>query len=249
MDERYLRSVSLRRLPYEGSYLASLPAVRALSRMGELEFAAPITFLVGENGTGKSTLLEAIAIQCGFNPEGGTLNFTFSTYDSHSELYKLLSLTKGHIRPGDGFFLRAESFYNAASYIDELDSIDAASPPVIESYGGVSLHAQSHGESFFSLITHRFGGKGLYLLDEPEAALSPSRQMALLVRLHQLAQMQSQFVIATHSPILLSYPGARIYELSDNGIRSTRYEDTQTYRITKDFLDHPQRMLKYLLEE
>lgn len=153
------------------------------------------------------------------------------------------------MRPEDGFFLRAESFYNAASYIEELDSIAAVSPPIIESYGGISLHAQSHGESFFSLVTHRFGGKGLYLLDEPEAALSPSRQMALLVRLHQLAQMQSRFIIATHSPILLSYPGARIYELSEDGIRSTRYEDTQTYRITKDFLDHPQRMLKYLLEE
>lgn len=248
MDDKYIRSVRMDSFPREDSYLSRLPAVRNLAALEELELDGRVTFLVGENGTGKSTLLEAIAVKFGFNPEGGTLNFAFSTFDSHSELHRHIRLVKGFERPADGFFLRAESFYNAASYIEELDKIMAASPKIIESYGGKSLHEQSHGESFFSLVMNRFGGRGLYILDEPEAALSPSRQMSLLIRINELVKSNSQFIIATHSPILLGYPDAEIYELSENGIIRTPYEETETYSVTKAFLDNPKRMLRYLFE-
>ena len=204
--------------------------------------------LIGINGTGKSTLMEALAIKCGFNPEGGTKNFRFATNETHSELYRYLKITRGYKRERDGFFLRAESFYNAASYIEELDEIPASSPKIRESYGGESLHRQSHGESFMSLALHRFGGRGLYILDEPEAALSPARQMALLSRIDQLVKQDSQFIIATHSPILMAYPDADIYSLSSEGIRLTPYQDTEHYRLTKQFLDHPDSMLRYLLD-
>lgn len=173
----------------------------------------PVTFLVGENGSGKSTLLEAIAVSCGFNAEGGTRNFTFSTRATHSELGEYITVAKRRY-PRDGFFLRAESFYNVATNIDEMDEEPSFSPRLIDSYGGVSLHSQSHGESFLALVQNRFGGEGLYLLDEPEAALSPTRQLTLLGEMHQLVERNSQFIIATHSPILMAYPGARIYELS-----------------------------------
>lgn len=172
IKNRYISNVKIATPPAADSYLASLPAVRCLSSMGQLSFDAPVTFFVGENGTGKSTLLEAIAVSYGFNPEGGTRNFNFSTQDSHSSLYEHIQLGRGDY-PKDGYFLRAESFYNLASNIDELDQYPDRSRHIIDSYGGVSLHRQSHGESFLSLIHNRFGGNGLYLLDEPEAALSP----------------------------------------------------------------------------
>lgn len=210
----------------------------------------PVTFLVGENGTGKSTLLEAIAVAAGFNAEGGTRNFTFSSRETHSQLYEYLHLVKGVRRPRDGFFLRAESFYNVASNIDDLNKIPTSRPPLIDSYGGKSLHEQSHGESFLALVLNRFGGEGLYLLDEPEAALSPSRQMSLLAYLHQLVERNSQLVIATHSPILMAYPGAYIYVLSkDEGICRTPYEQTEHYIVTREFLNHPEKMIQYLLCE
>ena len=170
IKNRYISNVKMATPPAADSYLASLPAVRCLSSMGQLSFDAPVTFFVGENGTGKSTLLEAIAVSYGFNPEGGTRNFNFSTQDSHSSLYEHIQLGRGDY-PKDGYFLRAESFYNLASNIDELDQYPDRSRHIIDSYGGVSLHRQSHGESFLSLIHNRFGGNGLYLLDEPEAAL------------------------------------------------------------------------------
>ena len=147
------------------------------------------------------------------------------------------------------FFFRAESFYNVATNIDELDQGPSFGPRIIDSYGGMSLHEQSHGESFLALVEHRFGGQGLYLLDEPEAALSPTRMMSLLVLLHQLVGQGSQFIIATHSPILMAYPGARIYQLSQQGIEPVAYRETEHYQLTRRFLEAPERMLQLLFEE
>lgn len=203
---------------------------------------------VGENGTGKSTLLEAVAVAYGFNPEGGTKNFDFSTEDSHSELWQALTLVKRGFA-SDGFFLRAESFYNVASNIDQMDRTPSFGGRIIDSYGGVSLHHRSHGESFLALVQNRFGGHGVYLLDEPEAALSPTRQLTLLAQIHALVERDSQFIIATHSPILMAYPGAEILEFSEDGIRSAAYRETEHYQVTRRFLEDPERMLRYLLEE
>jgi predicted ATPase len=208
-----------------------------------------VTFIVGENGSGKSTLLEAIAVAVGFNAEGGTKNFHFSTRDSHSPLHNYLRIVRSHVRPRDGFFLRAESFFNVATNIEQLDSEPSFGPPVIDSYGGKSLHEQSHGESFLSLLIDRFGGNGLYILDEPEAALSPTRQLAVLSRMHQLVKESSQFIIATHSPILMAYPDALIYHLDSSGFSPVSYKDTEHYEVTKAFLDNPERMLRELLAE
>ena len=242
----YADSVFLRRPLEANSYLNSLPAVNWLKEH-RLMLDTPVTFLVGENGSGKSTLLEAIAVSCGFNAEGGTRNFTFSTRATHSELGEYITVAKRRY-PRDGFFLRAESFYNVATHIDEMDEEPSFSPRLIDSYGGVSLHSQSHGESFLALVQNRFGGEGLYLLDEPEAALSPTRQLTLLGEMYQLVERDSQFIIATHSPILMAYPGARIYELSENGIASVEYRETEHYQLTRRFLENPERMLRYLLE-
>lgn len=222
----------------------SLPVIRHLER---LQLNRKVTFLVGENGTGKSTLLEAIAVNFGFNPEGGSRNFNFSTKSTHSDLHNYITLVKGARRPKDGYFLRAESFYNVATEIERMDEEPSFDPPLIGAYGGKSLHAQSHGESFFSLVMNRFFGNGLYLLDEPEAALSPSRQMALLSRVHDLAENNSQFIIATHSPILITYPNAQIYVLTEHGITLTPYWQTEHYIVTKRFLENPETMLRYLL--
>ena len=169
-DSIFLRRISLARTPED--YTAALPVVRALQKSGGLSFSVPVTFFVGENGSGKSTLLEAIAVASGFNPEGGSRNFCFSTNETHAALAEELHLVRGPRRARDGYFLRAESFYNAASYLDELDEIPAYAPHLLDAYGGKSLHEQSHGESFFSLLLHRFAGGGLYLLDEPEAAFT-----------------------------------------------------------------------------
>lgn len=226
-------------------YPFSLPAVKGLDR---LELHPKMTILVGENGSGKSTLLEAIAVSLGFNPEGGTKNFAFGTRASHSELHEYLRVAKGIRRPRNGFFLRAESFFNVATEIERLDEEPSFGPPVINSYGGRSLHEQSHGESFLALLTNRFGGQGLYLLDEPEAALSPQRQLAALSRIHDLILDGSQFVIATHSPILMAYPDARIYQLASDGIAPIAYEDTEHFQVTRDFLADPSRMLRVLFE-
>lgn len=242
----YIKHMRLDGTPHSG-YLQKLPAVRSLQRDGGMRFCSDVTFFVGENGTGKSTLLEGLAVACGFNAEGGTRNFSFATAETHSELGTLLTITKQGM-PRDGFFLRAESFYNVASEVERLQKLDPVHP-IYASYGGKSLHDQSHGESFMALVQHRFGEKGLFLLDEPEAALSPLRQMALLAHLHRLVQAGGQFIIATHSPILLAYPGACIYEFTEEGIAQTPYEQTEHYRITKQFLDAPRRMLAILLEE
>lgn len=248
MSGVYLAAVRLRReLPGE-SWLRRLGPVNYLAEVGVLEFDRPVTFLVGENGTGKSTLLEGVAVACGFNPEGGTRNFHFSTRATHSVLGEYLTPVRKRY-PRDGFFLRAESFYNVATNIDEMDEVPSSAPCLIGSYGGVSLHSQSHGESFLALVQNRFGGEGLYLLDEPEAALSPSRLLTLMGEMGQLVKADSQFIVATHSPILMAFPRARIYELSEEGIRAVAYRETEHYQLTKRFLDDPERMLRYLLEE
>ena len=328
--KHYLLEVLLLRekVPSFDQFPFNLPAVRNLDR---LVLHPAVTFLVGENGTGKSTLMEAIAVACGFNPEGGTRNFNFATHASHSVLEpfptllthltgisrllarrgprrglydrkwavttssgretpafggpnpsigvapplarcptsrrapqlsrvngfgpsngsirseraldEYLRIVRGPRRRRDGFFLRAESFYNVATEIENLGD------GLIDSYGGRSLHAQSHGESFLALFMNRFGGKGLYLLDEPEAALSPTRQMALISRLHELVEDDSQFVIATHSPIIMAYPHARIFLLTESGIEEISYEETEHYRVTRDFLSNREKLLKILMED
>ena len=184
---------------------------------------------------------------CGFNAEGGTRNFDFSTRATHSSLHEYLTVGRTAY-PRDGFFLRAESFYNVATNIDEMDEASFG-PRLIDSYGGVSLHDQSHGESFLALVEHRFGGNGLYLLDEPEAALSPTRMMSLLVLMRNLVKKHSQFIIATHSPILMAYPGACIYQLSQDGINRVAYRDTEHYQLTRRFLEAPERMIDLLFRE
>lgn len=245
----FLRSIRLSdELPKE-SYLNQVAAIRHLKRMGELNFQKPVTFLVGENGVGKSTLIEGIAVAMGFNPEGGSINFSFSTEDSHSELHRFLAVSKGTKRRKDGYFLRAESYYNVASNIDQLDREPGLGARLIDSYGGKSLHHQSHGESFLSLIEHRFGGNGIYILDEPEAALSPMRMMELICHIHDLVEKNSQFIISTHSPILMAYPNAEVLQISEKGIESVSYEDTEHFRLTRQFLNAPEKMLQYLLKK
>ncbi|SAL77024.1 recombination protein F [Caballeronia peredens] len=247
ISSQYISRITLMRdkAPDFGVYPFSLPAVRALDT---LEPHPKVTFLVGENGSGKSTLLEAIAVSMGFNPEGGTKNFRFGTRASHSPLHEYLRIAKGFRRPRDGFFLRAESFFNVATEIEQLDDEPGFGPPVIASYGGKSLHERSHGESFLTLLMERFGGQGLYLLDEPEAALSPQRQLAALARIHDLVKDDSQFIIATHSPILMAYPDAWIYALTEDGIERVAYEDTEHFKVTRAFLANPERMLRTLLD-
>ena len=225
-------------------YPFSLPAIRALE---SIELHPTMTFLVGENGSGKSTLLEAMAVSLGFNAEGGSRNFGFSTRASHSELHEYLRIAKG-VRPRDGFFLHAESYFNLGTEIEHLDEEPDGGPPVIGAYGGRSLHEQSHGESFMALLKNRFHGHGLYLLDEPEAALSPARQIEAMSRLHDLVRQRSQFVIATHSPILMAYPDALILHCGPDGVRPIRYEDTEHFRITRDFLNHRERVIDILME-
>jgi predicted ATPase len=243
-NSQFLRSLEIKRdnIANSNEYPFNLQAVKELSK---LEFHPKVTFIVGENGTGKSTILEAIAVACGFNAEGGTKNFNFFTQNTHSELSNYIKLVKGVRTPKDGFFLRAESFYNFASNVDDLER---ERPGILESYGGKSLHQQSHGESFFSVFMNRFNGNGLYILDEPEAALSPARQMAMITRMHELVKEGSQFVIATHSPIMMAYPYAVIYEIKDK-ISVVEYEETEHYQVMKSFITDTGRMINILLED
>ena len=226
------------RIPDATKFPYTLPAVRGLST---LEFHPKVTFLVGENGSGKSTLMEAVAVACGLNPEGGSRNFNFATRASHSPLDEAIRLVKAPAITGDSFFLRAESYYNVATEVDRLG------PEILRSYGSVSLHEQSHGESFFALFRNRFGDNGLYLMDEPEAALSPQRQLQFLVLLHDYLDRGGQFVIATHSPIIMAYPDATIYQLDGAGVRPVAYEETEHYTVTRAFLANRRRSLSILL--
>lgn len=228
------------RATLDSQYAAELPSIKSLNR---LELHPRVTFFIGENGSGKSTLLEAMAVADGFNAEGGTRNFDFHSKDSHSDLYKWVRLgrsSRGR-RRSDGFLLRAESFYNVASEIEKL-GLDTL-------YSHRSYHEQSHGESFIDLMTNRLRGDGLYLFDEPEAALSPQRQLAFLVAMHELVEKEAQFVIATHSPIIMAYPNAWIYEFGPQGIQRVEYRETEHYRVTHAFLNRPEQMLRQLLGE
>lgn len=243
---QYIRDVKLNKdkvTDYD-KYPLCLPVIQSLD---VLELHPSVTFIVGENGSGKSTLLEAIAVAYGFNPEGGSKNFSFSTNDTHSNLHEYIKLTKGIKKPDTGYFLRAESFYNVASNIDELDR-EGYGPRVIDSYGGVSLHEQSHGEAFFSAFINRFSANGVYILDEPEAALSPSRQLAMISRIDQLVKEKCQFIIATHSPILMSYSNSVLYEITDS-IQEKHYTETYHFNITKSFLNAPEKFLEILLKD
>ncbi len=245
---KYINRISFDNKLDENSYLNNLPIIKYLSREQELSFNSNVTFFVGENGTGKSTLLEAIAVAYGFNAEGGSKNFRFSTNATHSELFEHIRVSRcGHAK--DGFFLRAESLYNVATNIDEMDEAPSFDTPIIEGYGGVSLHEQSHGESFLAIVQNRFFGNGLYILDEPEAALSPMRLLTLMAEINELVKKNSQFIIATHSPILMTLPNAQILEFSENGIKSVRYQETEHFQITKTFLDNPEKMIHYLLND
>ncbi len=237
-EKPYLKKVSLRRDLIENfeEYPFNIPAIKNLE---SLEFHEDVTFFVGENGSGKSTLLEAIALHQGFSLEGGSKNVTLNTHDNASKLQDFLTISKGFGKPSDYYFLRAESFYNVATYMEEL-KYDVA---------GKFLHEQSHGESFMAVISQKLRGKGLYIFDEPEAALSPNRQLALLSILHDLVKKKSQFIIATHSPILLAYPNAKILEMTNDGINEIKYEDTEHYKTTKNFLNNTDRMLELLLRE
>lgn len=212
--------------------------IPSTTRLEKLEFRRSVTFIIGENGSGKSTLVEAIAVNAGFNPEGGGRNFNFNTMTSHSELFEDLRLVRTAYRNRDGYFLRAESFYNVASEIDRVFS-----PGDKQRIYGGSLHEQSHGESFLALLHNRLNGNGLYIFDEPESALSIVSQFNMLTRIKQLVDKKSQFIIATHSPILMAYPDADIYSVTNSGIQLINYEDTEQYKLTKYFMNNYQRMI------
>jgi len=239
----FLREMNMREKPSNPQeYPFSIPALKG----GDLHvrFAHPVTFFAGENGSGKSTVLEALAIQCGFNPAGGSRNNVYDFAPTESSLAALLRLTWNQ-KMTSGFFLRAESFFNFASHIDALQK-EPGGAHAFAPYGGTSLHARSHGESFMALFLNRFH-RGIYLLDEPEAALSPTKQLAFLARLLELTQTgEAQFIIATHSPILLSFPGADIYHFSEEGIRTLPYEETEHFRVTKDFLNAHESFYRHL---
>ena len=222
----------------EDSYLRGIPAIAG---MEELSFENAVTFFVGENGSGKSTLLEGIAVAYGFNPEGGTRNYNFSTYDSHSGLCDAITLSRGIKRAKWGYFLRAESFYNVATKENEYS----------RGPGGVPqhYHEKSHGESFLALAQQNFRPDGLYLLDEPEAALSPQRQLSLLIEIDRCAKEGAQFIIVTHSPILLGLPGATILSFDDGPIHPVSYEETDSYQVMSMFINHREQVIRKLLEE
>lgn len=219
------------------SYLHNITAIAGMER---LEFHAPITFFTGENGSGKSTLLEAAAVAAGFNPEGGTKNYSFSTFDSHSELHDAVRLIRSPYKPEWGFFLRAESFYNVATA--EAEYTRERGKPM-------RYHERSHGESFLTAAQANFRGSGIYFLDEPEAALSPQRQLTMMIEICDCARAGSQFVIATNSPILLGTPDAEILSFDGGKLQAVPYEETGSYKITKMFVNDRERILKRLFED
>ena len=238
MNPLYIREI---RISWDGidreSYLRSIEAIH---NVDHIRLTNPVTFFVGENGSGKSTILEAIAVACGFNPEGGTRNYNFSTYNSHSELCDAIRLVRGVRRAEWGYFLRAESFYNVATKEDEYS----------RGPGGVPqhYHEKSHGESFLQLVQNTFRPNGLYLLDEPEAALSPQRQLTLLMEIDRCARAGAQFIIASHSPILLGIPDAQILTFDEGPIHPCAYEDTDSYQVMSTFMNNRQQLLHRLLE-
>ena len=230
----FLRQLELRRdeVPSWDQYPFSIPAVRTLE---ELRFTSPCTFLVGENGCGKSTLIEAIAIKAGFNAEGGTKHFRTQLRPSESDLHSYLRIVREPRRERSGFFLRAETMFNVSTEAEGYGD-----------YGWERLHERSHGEAFLWVVLNRFRPRGLYILDEPEAALSPQRQLTLLARMHDLIQAGSQFIVSTHSPLLMAYPGAQILLLTTSGIEPTRLEDTEHYQVTRSVLANPEATFRTL---
>ncbi len=238
MNNQFIQSISIDWDKIEkDSYLREIEALHGLNM---LTFHSPITFFVGENGSGKSTLLEAIAVAYGFNPEGGTKNYSFSTYDSHSELCDAIRIAKGVRRPQLGYFLRAESFYNVATQEEEY--ADIAHPS--ERY-----HEKSHGESFLAIAQNYMRADGIYIFDEPEAALSPQRQLTLLMDIYKCAKNGAQFIIITHSPILLGIPDAEIYNFDSGKLHLCEYEETDSYIITELFINNRDSLLHRLLDE
>ena len=250
MADPFLRAVELRPdregRPRSG-YPWTLPAIVPLA--AGLRLHPSVTYLIGENGSGKSTLLEAIAVAAGMNAEGGSSSFAFTTRSSHSDLFNAIRLIRGARRPRTDFFLRAESLFNAATYLEQLrDDLGLGGDP-LAAYGGRSLHEQSHGESFLAVMVNRFGPDGLYLLDEPEAALSTQNCLTALRRIHELVRDRSQLVIATHSPIILAYPEATIYHCDERGLEPVEYEDAEPVRLTRSFLEARERFVHELMKD
>lgn len=234
MNDQFIQKINIDWSKIDSdSYLRNIPTIKDLQ---SLELSNSVTFFVGENGSGKSTLLEAIAVAWGFNPEGGTKNYNFSTYDSHSDLHDAIRLVKGYKKAGWGYFLRAESFYNVATMEEEY-----------EEYLSDRYHEKSHGESFLAMLQKQMKPNGLYIFDEPEAALSPQRQLTLLMEIYRCAKQDSQFIIATHSPILLGLPDAEILSFDEGVIHPCEYEETESYQVTEMFINNREQLLKNLL--
>lgn len=243
MDKPYLRKLIIKKddIVNKDVYPYNLPIIKNIN---ELEFTTPVTFIVGENGSGKSTLIEALAVSMGFNAEGGNKSVNFKTEDSHSGLYKYLKTVKGTPYPKNWYFLRAESFYNVATYYKgDDDDLDYS-----YTFGVDSLHAKSHGEVFMATLQNKLHGNGFYILDEPEAALSPSRQLSALVEIDRLVKLNSQLIIATHSPILMAYPNSTIYQIKNGEVKKVKLHETEHYQITRQFLSHTDTMLDELLK-
>lgn len=234
----YVKKITKKTPEDSGRYPYNIPSI---AHLDELKFDRDVTFITGDNGSGKSTIVEAIAVKAGFNPEGGGMNFNFNTCKTHSDLHENIVMTRGPVRNKDGYFMRAETFYNVATEIDRIAwGIHAY-------YGGGSLHKKSHGESFLSVFTNRFYGSALYIFDEPEAALSIKSIFSLMIKMKELVAKDSQFIIATHSPILLAYPDADIYSISDSGWNKVEYEETEQYRLTKYFVNNYGKVIDDLL--
>ena len=247
ISEAFIRSVEIKGGdPDRGAYPLNLPAFRGVRA---LDLDPHMTVFVGENGSGKSTLVEAIAVAAGFNAEGGTTNFNFATQRHRPELADRIRLVRGTLRPRTGFFLRAESFFNVATEIERLDDEPSVAARIGPAYGPKPLHEVSHGESFLALAMHRFGPRGLYVLDEPEAAMSPLGCFALVRRFHDLVSQGSQFVIATHSPIMMAFPGALIYVLSESGPHQSRWDDLDHVKVLKEFINHRDVVMGELLAD
>ncbi|PPA69255.1 AAA family ATPase [Jeotgalibacillus proteolyticus] len=246
-EDQYIKSLELKKEHTHtfNEFPLNLPAVKHLKK---LSFHPNVTCIIGENGMGKSTLLEGLAVALGFNAEGGSMNFNFSSYDSHSSLNDYLRVARGVYRPEDSFFFRAETYYNLATNIEEMDRDPLGGGRVIDSFGGKSLHEQSHGESFFAAFLHRFRGQGLYILDEPEAALSPLRQISMLGRINELVEQGSQLIIATHSPILMAHPDTKIIQLTEEGLNELALEETDHFSVMKQFFEDKDRLLQHLFK-
>ena len=234
MNEQFIQKITIDWDKIDkNSYLRNIDAIKDLK---ELNFEKSVTFFVGENGSGKSTLLEALAVAYGFNPEGGTKNYSFSTYDSHSNLHEAVKISKGYRKANWGYFLRAESFYNVATKAEEYRSPER-------------YHEKSHGESFLAVAQNQLKPSGVYIFDEPEAALSPQRQLTLLMEIYACAKQGSQFIIVTHSPILLGIPDAEILTFDDGRIHRCEYENTDSYRVTEMFINNREQFVKRLLRD